>query len=80
MMKMITNKKKLIIDCDVEYPVDKFTPETVAAVMRDYMSLNRFVVGIPEISLYSENVKVIQNPIEVITDDSNSLPSNRTTH
>lgn len=63
------NFKRLVIDFLVEFP-DDYSPEFVAGVVRDYIHINRFTVGLAQVTVYPPNTRVIQNPIVLPSEES----------
>lgn len=72
-MNLINQRRKVILDCDIEFP-PSMTPEFIAGVLLDYMRMNRFINNqTVTISVYDANVKVVQNPISLVS----SLPDSK---
>jgi len=65
----MNQSRKIIVDFNIEFPPE-MKPEFVAGVIRDYIHLLRFTVGLAEISIYNTNTRVIQQTI-ILTSPEN---------
>lgn len=56
--------RKIVVDFNVEF-TSNLTPENIAAIIRDYVHLLRFTIGIAEVSVYPLNTKIVQHPLSL---------------
>lgn len=58
-------QSRIVIDIEAIYPPD-WDGQKIAAIMQDYMNLNRFVVtGAVQVSLYPINTRVVQQALSL---------------
>ena len=57
-------RRKLIIDMNVIFP-PPFTAEQVAGIIREYITLIKFCEGMPAVSVYPANTRIVLNPISL---------------
>lgn len=55
--------KKVVVDFNVDVP--EGLESVTANIVRDYIHLFRFTIGIAEVSIYPLNTKVVHNPISL---------------
>lgn len=64
-MNLNPNKSsRLVIDFVAEYPPN-FNAEQIAKIVSDYISLLRFSIGLPEVSVYPTNTKIVKQTISL---------------